>query len=158
MVLTIIVGVTGLTWLAIKVGRPPRAASSSHGSGAVSLVHSEVMAIFILPELKVLAREPADPSSHKSHEDVRRYLERYGLEKTWYAVLYHGFESDGRDRMMPVYSRPFAMPSKVIEFREVLATIREDPPPNPLVDYSTATIRPIPEDLTLVEPAKPSWN
>jgi hypothetical protein len=154
MTVMIVVGVMGLTWLAIEVSRPPRTASSGHGSEAVGLVHSEVMAIFIPPELEALAREPSDSSCLKSHEDVRRFLERYGLQRTWYAVLYHGFESNGHDRIMPVYSRPFVMPSKVIEFRDVLATIRKDPPPNPLVDYATATIRRIPMDLAHAEPAE----
>jgi hypothetical protein len=154
MALMILVGVMGLTWLASEVSRPPRAASSGGGTESVVPVHSEVMAIFIPPELEALAKEPADPFSLKSHEDVRRFLKRRGLETMWYAVLYHGFESNGNDTVMPVYSRPFEMPSKVIEFRDVLATIRRDPPRNPLIDYTAATIRPIPENLSLTEPAE----
>ena len=142
-----------MTRLASEVSRPPRAASSGRGAESNVLVHSEVMAIFIPPELEALAKEPADQFSFKSHEDVRRWLQGRGLETMWYAILYHCFESDGHDRIMPVCSRPFEMSSKVLEFREVLATIRRSPP-NPLVDYETATIRPIPEDLSLAEPAE----
>jgi hypothetical protein len=154
MALVIVVGVLGLTRFASEVSRPPPAPVSTQGSESVILVHSEVMAIFIPPELEALAREPADQFSFKSHEDVRRWLKGRGLETMWYAILYYCFESDGHDRIMAVYSRPFEMSSKVLEFREVLATIRRSPPPNPLVDYETATIRPIPEDLSLAEPAE----
>ena len=48
-----------------------------------------------------------DLDSLNSHDDIKSCLQRRGLEKTWYAIIYRGLESDGNVAVMPVYGRPF---------------------------------------------------
>jgi hypothetical protein len=100
------------------------------------------------------ARGLSDLASLESHGDIKSCLRRRGLEKMWYAIIYHGFESNGNVAIMPTYARPFDTAWKVQEFQDVLATIRGNPPQKPTVDFSKATICVIPGELAIDDPGE----
>lgn len=118
------------------------------------MVRSDVDTILIPASLEDLARGLSDFDSLESHDDFKSCLQRQGLEKTWYAIIYRVIQSNGAVVVMPVYGRPFEEPSRAHEFRAVLATIRGNPPRHTYVDYSAATIGTIPEKLARSEPSE----
>ncbi len=153
MAAAIIAGGIGLSWLTIRVTHPSRGAQPGKTDENL-LIRSEVIAIFASPALVEWARGLSDPGALESDDEIKGGLQRGGLEKAWYAIHYREFESDGNRPVMTIYTRPFETSAKAFEFRAVVATIRGHPPSYPSVDYSEATIRPIPEDLAEAEPGE----
>lgn len=154
MAVLMIAGAVGLTRLSIKVTSPSRDVLAAQHAHVNQLARSEADTIFVPAALEELANGLSDIDSLEAHDDIKRLLQRQGLEKTWYAIIYRVLQADGTVVVMPVYGSPFEATERVLEFRAVLAAIRGNPPRHPYVDYSTATIGTIPEELAKSEPGK----
>ena len=154
MAAVFIAGAIGLTRLSFRVTRPFRGPLADRKADDIYSVRSKAITIFVPSALDELARGLPDLSHIETHEDIKTCLRQRGLERTWYAIIYRQFESNGNVEVMPVSGRPFETSSRVFEFRAVLATIRGNPPHSSLVDYSEATISLIPEELANSEPGE----
>ncbi len=154
MAALMIAGAVGLTWLSMKVTSPSRDVLAAQDAHVDQLAIVEADAIFVPAVLEELANELSDIDSLESHDDIKRLLQRQGLEKTWYAIIYRLVQANGTFIVMPVYACPFEATLQAFEFRAVMAAIRGNPLRRPYLDYSEATIGILPEDLAQSEPSK----
>lgn len=151
MAVTLIAGAVGLTWLSFDVTNPERAVAAEDRL-RIGIVRSDAIAIFIPSAFGALAKSRSEVASLKTAEDVTACLQRHGLERAWYAIIYRALQSDGNVKTMPVYCRPIEQPWKPWEFRAVLETSQGSPPRNPIVDFSRAKVAIMPEETANAEP------
>jgi len=156
MAAAMIAGACGLTWLGFRVTRPPRGRRPDPEADEALVVveRFEVVTIFVPSALDEWARGLSDLAPLESHDEIKSCSCLRGLEKTWYGIVYRGFESSGNVAVMPAYVRPFETAWKVQEVRDVLATIRGNPPRKPTVDFSKAAICVIPGELAIDDPGE----
>ena len=131
-------------------GHDPSAGLSSRPlSGIPSRV--EVRAIYVDPALVLLSKLPPGSVAIESHDGLCGYLKTRGSETGWYAITTQAF-GPGGDTNMSSFCRPCESPERFEQFLDVLDTAAGKPPKYPGMDYSTARVVVIPDQLARQEP------
>jgi hypothetical protein len=138
----------GLTQFDALAPRPSGALEFSDPPGSGVIVRSEVIHMW-LPEIL------ADPAGQefpalvaRTHQELKKVLEREGQERLWYAITVRGHQANLGASDISFIRRPYREPEHFQELMDVLATVAGSPPCHPSADYSAAIVHIIPEGMS----------
>jgi hypothetical protein len=141
----------GLSWL-VSLGGRGGEAEAGNCSGCGVIVREEVLCLWLPGTLCVAAERPNELARLRTHEELREWLRARNEEDLWYALTSRGHQVNGGSADRTVIRLPGHDPSLFEEFLAVLATAGGNPPRYPLVDFSTAIVRRIPDEIRDREP------
>jgi hypothetical protein len=144
MAIVIVAAVIGLNGFASHVTRRAQEASSADGSGDGTVIHTEALHLWL----------PETLFSRTTHESLQQFLERPGQENIWYALTMRGHQVNGAFSDITIIRRPCNDPDHLPELLDILATAGGNPPSDPIVDFSTAAVHIIDEELAKREPSE----
>ena len=138
----------GLTHFNAVTPRPSVAPEFSDPPGSGLIVRSEVIHLW-LPETLV------DPARHdfpaliaRTHQELKKALERRGQENLWYAITVRGHQVNHGAADISFIRYPYRKPENLQELMDVLATVAGSPPRHPSADYSAAIVHIVPVGMS----------
>ena len=138
----------GLTQFDALAPRPSGAPEFSDPPGSGVIVRSEVIHLW-LPEILV------DPARHefpalvaRTHQELKKALERRGQENLWYAITVRGHQANHGAADISFIRYPYREPENFQELMDVLATVAGSPPRHSSADYSAAIVHIIPAGMS----------
>ncbi len=155
IVVGIILGIIGLSWLAADVSHPENNDNYARAEppGGGTIVDVKVTDVCVPRAYLDLCEDPSLLAALESHEAAQAYLRERGLTKSWYAFTSILLQANGGEEVTTNYTRPFAAPFKLPEFRAILDTLAGNTPQDFQGDFSEARIRILPERLAASEPS-----
>ena len=116
------------------------------GSGVI--VRSEVIHLW-LPEILVdPARREFPALVARSHQELKKALERGGQENLWYAITVRGHQANHGATDISFIRHPYRDPENLQELMDVLATVAGSPHCRSSADYSAAIVHIIPAGMS----------
>ncbi len=138
----------GLVHFNAVVPQPGAAPEFNDPPGSGVIVRSEVTHLW-LPEILV------DPAPHefpalaaRTHQELKKALERRGPENLWYAITVRGHLADHRTEDTSFIRHPYREPENLQELMDVLATVAGSAPGHPSADYSAAIVHTMPAGMS----------
>jgi hypothetical protein len=138
----------GLTQFDALAPRPSSALEFSDPPGSGVIVRSEVIHLW-LPEILV------DPARHefpapvaRTHQELKKALERQKQENLWYAITVRGHQANYGAADISLIRYPYREPEHFQELMDVLATVAGSPPCHPSADYSAAIVHIMPAGMS----------
>jgi hypothetical protein len=138
----------GLTQFDALAPRPSGAPEFSDPPGSGVIVRSEVIHLW-LPETLV------DPARHefpalvaRTHQELKKALERGGQEDLWYAITLRGHQASHGSADISFIRYPYREPKHLQELMDILATVAGSPPRHPSADYSAAIVQIMPAGMS----------
>jgi len=138
----------GLVHFNAVVPQPGAAPEFNDPPGSGVIVRSEVIHLW-LPEILV------DPARHefpalaaRTHQELKKALERRGQEKLWYAITVRGHQVNDRATDISFIRYPYREPDHLQELMDILATVAGIPPRHPSADYSAAIVHIMPASMS----------
>jgi hypothetical protein len=138
----------GLTQFDAFAPRPSGALEFSDPPGSGVIVRSEVIHLW-LPEILV------DPTRHefpvlvaRTHQELKKALERGGQENLWYAITVRGHQANHGAADISLIRYPYREPENFQELIDVLATVAGSPHCRSSADYSAAIVHIMPAGMS----------
>jgi hypothetical protein len=142
----------GLIWLvSLDGGRGGEAEHGNH-SGSGAIMREEVLCLWLPGTLCAPSERSNELARLRTHEELRDWLRARNEEDLWYALTSRGHQENGGYADRTVIRCPGQDPSLFEEVMAVLATAGGNPPRYLLVDFSTAIVRRIPDEIRDREP------
>jgi hypothetical protein len=116
--------------------------SDAPGSGVI--VRSEVSDLWLPETLVDLARSESPALVARTHQELKKALERRGQGNLWYAITVRCHQVNIRTLDISFIRYPYRQPEHLHEFMNVLATAVGSPPRHPSADYSAAIVHILP--------------
>ena len=136
MMIVFAAGVIGLACLSFHVTRQDQELEPASRSGSGIIVRSEPIHLWLPRTLTELAQRQSQSRVVRTHEELRRFLEREGREDLWYAMTERGHQVNGGFVDITVIRRPYDDAAHFAELLAVLATAAGNPPRHPDADFS----------------------
>ena len=140
IVLVLVTSAIGLTQFDAAAPRLSAAREFSDPPGSGLIVDSEVIRLWV-PETLV------DPAGHelaaqvaRTHQDLKKVLERRGQENLWYAITVRAHLADERAEESSFIRHPYRQPEYFEECMDVLTAVTGGPCRHPSADYSAAIV------------------
>jgi hypothetical protein len=140
--------VIGLTHFNALVPEPSAALEFSDAPGSGVIVRSEVIHLW-LPEILV------DPARHefsalvaRTHQELKKAIERQGQENLWYAITVRGHQANHVAADISFIRYPYREPENLQELMDILAIVAGSPPRSPSADYSAAIVHIMPAGMS----------
>jgi hypothetical protein len=150
----------GLTQLDALAPRPSGALEFSDPPGSGVIVRSEVIHMWLPEILADPARQEFPALVARTHQELKKMLERGGQENLWYAITVRGHQANLGAADISFIRRPYCEPENFQELMDVLATVAGNPPCYPSADYSAAIVHVIPAGMSRrewLEVIQASW-
>jgi hypothetical protein len=148
IVVVLVTTAFGLAQLDALAPRPSGALEFSDPPGSGVIVRSEVIHLW-LPEILV------DPARHelpalvaRTHQELKKALERRGQENLWYAITIRGHQANHGAADISFIRYPYREPENLQELMDVLAAVAGRPPRHPSADYSAAIVHIMPAGMS----------
>ena len=134
----------GLTQLGALTPRPNGAVEFIAPPGSGVIVRSEVTHLWV-PEILVDSALHEFPAlSARTHQELKKALERRGQENLWYAITLRGHQVNHGATDISFIRYPYREPDNLQELMDVLAVVAGRPPRDPSADYSAAIVHIMP--------------
>ena len=150
----------GLTQFDALAPRPSGALEFSDPPGSGVIVRSEVIHMWLPEILADPARQEFPALVARTHQELKKMLERGGQENLWYAISVRGHQANLGAADISFIRRPYCEPENFQELMDVLATVAGNPPCYPSADYSAAIVHIIPAGMSRrewLEVIQASW-
>ena len=144
IVVVIVTTAIGLTEFAAVVPQPGAAPELSDPPGSGLIVRSEAIHLWLPETLVDLARHEFPALVARSHQELKKALERRGQENLWYAITVRGHQANHGAADISFIRHPYREPENLQELMDVLATVAGGPPHHPAADYSPAIVHIMP--------------
>ncbi len=141
----------GLTQLDALAPRPSGALEFSDPPGSGVIVRSEVIHMWLPEILADPARQEFPALVARTHQELKKMLERGGQENLWYAITVRGHQANLGAADISFIRRPYREPENFQELMDVLAAVAGSPPCHPSADYSAAIVHIIPAGMSRQE-------
>jgi hypothetical protein len=151
MLLVLGAGTIGLVRFGIYASKQEHKLAAGDSSGSGVIVRTEVVCVWLPQTMIELAKSEAMSPVLSTHEDVRRLLERRGLEGMWYAVAIRGHQASGRFIDMQFVRRPFIEPDLFPQFLEILASAGSEGRDQTSDDFTATSVQTLPDRLAKLE-------
>jgi hypothetical protein len=151
MVLVLAAGGLALTDFASDVDKKDQNLADGDRPGAGIIVRSEVLHIWLPPAFVEWATRQPSSGVMRTHEDLKRFLERRGQEKLWYATTTRGHQANGNSVDLPLVRQPYSEPNSFPEFLEILAVAAEDSSDEATDKFSSASVHVLPEESIMID-------
>jgi hypothetical protein len=138
----------GLTQLNASAPQPSGAPEFSDPPGSGVIVRSEVIHMWLPEILADPARQEFPALVARTHQELKKALERRGQENLWYAITVRGHLADHRTEDISFIRHPYREPDNLHELMDVLATVAGCPSRHPSADYSAAIIHIMPAGMS----------
>ena len=126
-------------------------------AGAGIIVRSRVLRVWLPKALTELARRQFQSLlAIRTHDELRQFLEGVDQKEFWYALTVRSDQVNGAIEDLTLIRWPYTDPEHFGEFAAVLALADGNLPADQTVDFSTATVHFLAEDLTKRAHAR-SW-
>jgi hypothetical protein len=125
---------------------------ANHRPGDNLIIRYEVAQIWLPQSLSELAERNTTKDAIRTHEELRRALERGHNEHVWYALTVRGHQTNAEFGDITFIRSPYSDQTNFAEFMDILAVAAGNPPADNAVDYSVASIDVLPEELLNREP------
>jgi hypothetical protein len=152
MIFVFAAGVAWLAGLSFHVARRAHQSEPVDQSGAGIIVHSQLLRLWLPQELTDLPKRQSHSLVVRTHEELRRLLERQDRRRLWYALTFRAHQLNGKVVDLTFIRWPYDEPRHFPEFLDILATAAGNPPRGPDADYSKASISIIPQESSKREP------
>jgi hypothetical protein len=150
----------GLTQFDALAPRPSGALEFSDPPGSGVIVRSEVIHMWLPEILADPARQEFPALVARTHQELKKMLERGGQENLWYAITVRGHQANHGASDISFIRYPYREPENLQELMDVLATVAGRPPRHPSADYSAAVVQIMPEGMSQrewLEAMQASW-
>ena len=144
----------GLARVGPRPDGPDAAAERIDLPGSGIIVASEVIRLRIPETLAKLAAAPPRRLAIRSHEDLRRSLERLDQRGLWYAVSVRSIQVDGGRVEMTFVRRPYDEPQHFPELLRILARAGGAAGAEDAIEFSDTAVEVIPDKWAR---RGPSW-
>ncbi len=141
-----------LTYIGSHATHPGRKLEADELPDGGIIVRSELLHIWVPETLTELAEQQSRAPAIRDHEGLKRFLELRDQRDVWYALTVRAHQVNGGFADITVIRRPYHDPEYFPELLAVLATTAGNPPRDSDMDFSTASIHIIPEELARREP------
>jgi hypothetical protein len=138
----------GLTQFDALAPRPSGALEFSDPPGSGVIVRSEVIHMWLPEILADPARQEFPALVARTHQELKKMLERGGQENLWYAITVRGHQANLGAADISFIRRPYCEPENFQELMDVLATVAGSPPCHPSADYSAAIVHIMPAGVS----------
>ena len=145
MVLVLAAGGMALTDFTSDGDKKDQNLADGDQPGAGIIVRSEVLHIWLPPAFVEWATRQPSSGVMRTHEDLKRFLERRGQEKLWYATTTRGHQANGNRVDLPLVRQPYSEPNSFPEFLEILAVANENSSDEATDKFSSASVHVLPE-------------
>jgi hypothetical protein len=146
MVLVLTAGGLALTDFASDVDKRDQNLADGGQPEAGIIVRSEVLHIWLPPAFVEWATRQRSSGVMRTHEDLKRFLERRGQEKLWYAMTARAHQANGNSVDMAVVRQPYSEPNSFPEFLHILAVATENSSDEATDKLSSASVHVLPEE------------
>jgi hypothetical protein len=136
-----VAAIIGLIWFARRITEPPPTYPPT------MIVRSDVVTIWLHPELYKLVNRLAATSALCSYAVLHSYVATHGLEGTWGVIVMRQIQTHGLAVESSVIWQPDDNPNIWPDPLTVLNAAAGKPPHHPLVDYSNLKVEIIPDRL-----------
>jgi hypothetical protein len=136
-----------MRWSAV-VPQPSAPPEFSDTPGSGLIVRSEVVHLWLPETLADLARTETRAIEARTHQELKKALERRGLEKLWYAITVRGHQVNHERSDISFIRYPYRQPESLQELLDILAIVVGSPPREPSADYSAAKVSIIPAGMS----------
>jgi hypothetical protein len=131
-----------LTRFAYHVTRHAHGLADDDGADAGIVIRTEVLHLWLPQTLLEQAK----------HRPLQQFLERQGQDNLWYALTVRGHQHNGGFADITIVRRPCNDPARLSELLDILATAGGNPPSDPKLDFSHASVHIIAEEMAHREP------
>ena len=153
MIIAVGAGAMGLAYFAGHVSRDQQVVEPDHHSNTQTTVHRFAAVRIWLPQALVeAAQRRATEPPLQTHDELKRVLDGEQLRDVWYALTVREHHDNGRFNDLTVIRRPYDDPRLLPELPAVLAVLVGNPPDDPALDFSLASICVVHDDLGLRTP------
>ena len=118
----------GLTQFDAVVPRPSAAPEFSDPPGSGLIVRSEVIRLWVPETLVDPARHEFPALVARTHQELKKVLERRGQENLWYAITVRAHLANHRAEDSSFIRYPYRQPEYLPELMDVLTTVAGSPP------------------------------
>jgi hypothetical protein len=148
IVVVLVATAIGLTQFDAVAPRPSAEREFSDPPCSGVIVRSEVTNLW-LPEILV---EPAGDDFPaliaRTHQELKKVLERRGQENLWYAITVRGHQANHGAADISFIRYPYREPENLQELMDVQATVAGSPPRHQSADYSAAKVHIMPAGMS----------
>jgi hypothetical protein len=148
IVVVLVTTAFGLAQFDALAPRPSGALEFSDPPGSGVIVRSEVIHMWLPEILADPARQEFPALVARTHQELKKVLEREGQERLWYAITVRGHQANLGAADISFIRRPYCEPENFQELMDVLATVAGNPPCYPSADYSAAIVHIIPAGMS----------
>jgi hypothetical protein len=143
--------VIGLKQFSAVIPQPGAAPEFSDAPGSGVIVRSEVIHLWLPKTLVELARSESPTLVARTHQELKKSLERRGQENLWYAITVRGHQVNHLAVDMSFIRHPYREPEHFQELMDLLASAAGSPPRRPSADYSAAVVHIMPAGMSRQE-------
>jgi hypothetical protein len=138
----------GLTQFDAVAPRPSAAQEFSDPPGSGVIVRSEVICLWLPEALVDPAGDEFPALVARTHQELKKVLERRGQENLWYAITVRGHQANQGAADISFIRHPYRDPENLQELMDVLATVAGSPPRHRSADYSAAIVHIMPAGMS----------
>jgi hypothetical protein len=120
------------------------------GSGIV--MRTEVTTVWVPPALVDLAHRATDSSVARSRDELKTYIDINDQSRAWYALVCRGHQVNGGVADLAQIRRSDEWSGRFEEFQDMLSAVAGRPPREGGLDFSSATVGVIPDELLAADP------
>jgi hypothetical protein len=152
MTIVIAMALAGLTRFASHVTRQAQECESAVNGELKIIVRQEVLRLWLRQPLTELAKSQTWSRFARTHEEMRRYLERRHQRDQWYALTIRSYQPNGEFDDITYVRHPYYDIIHFHEWLDILAMAVGNPPYHPTWDFSRASVYVIKDEYLDREP------
>jgi hypothetical protein len=150
--IVIAAGLVVLTGVASQVTRHDQQLELANGPGSGIVVRSDVLGLWLPYSMFELVNGATPVAEISTHQGLQHVLVQQNQKNLWYALTIRGHQVNGEFIDLTIIRKPYDDPNGTPEMVQILNTVAGNPPRTPAMDFSTASVHIIPDDLLNREP------
>ena len=127
IVVVFVTAAIGLTQFDAVAPRPSAAPEFSDPPGSGLIVRSEVIRLWVPETLVDPARHEFPALVARTHQELKKVLERRGQENLWYAITVRAHQANHRAEDISFIRYPYRQPENLPELMDVLTAVAGSP-------------------------------